>query len=151
MTAVNHALTGTAIGLVAGQPLLAIPLAIISHYVCDALPHFGTGLQEKTLLKGNGFRNYLVAEATLCFMIVVMLAVARPEHWLLAAVCAFAAAAPDLLSINRYISIRRGRQWRPNVYTKFAQNIQWFERPVGAVVEVVWLAAALIVITPFIF
>jgi hypothetical protein len=149
MTAINHALTGTAIGLLIGQPLLAIPAAVGSHYVCDVLPHFGTGLPQKTLLKSNKFRNYLVVEAILCFVVVACLAILRPEHWWLAAICAFAAAAPDLLSINKYLTIRRGKRWQPGRYTKFANDIQWFERPIGAVVEVAWFVAAVIIIIPF--
>lgn len=149
MTAVNHALTGTVIGLVVSQPLLAVPLAVGSHYVCDVLPHFGTGLSDKVLLKTNKFRNYLIAEAGLCLALVVLLASFRPEHWLLAAICAFAAAAPDLLSVNRYFTIRRGRHWQPGRYTRFASDIQWFERPIGAVVEVTWFVAAVAIIVPF--
>jgi len=149
MTAINHALTGTVIGLVVGQPLVAVPAAIASHFVCDALPHFGSSLPEKVLLKTQAFRNYLLAEAVLCFLLVVSLAVFRPQHWLLAAVCAFAAAAPDLLSARRYLAIRGGRAWRSNRYDKFASGIQWFERPIGAVVEVAWFATAIVIIAPF--
>jgi hypothetical protein len=149
MTAINHALTGTAIGLLVGQPLLAVPLAVGSHYVCDVLPHFGTGLPDKVVLKSNKYRDYLAVEAGLCFLLVVGLAGFRPQHWLLAAICAFAAAAPDLLSINKYLAIRRGRRWQPGRYVRFASAIQWFERPIGAVVEVAWFVAALVIIVPF--
>jgi hypothetical protein len=149
MTAINHALTGTVIGLLVGQPLLAVPLAVGSHYVCDALPHFGTGLPDKVVLKSNKYRDYLAVEAGLCFLLVVGLVGFRPEHWLLAAICAFAAAAPDLLSINKYLTIRRGRRWQPGRYVRFASRIQWFERPIGAVVEVAWFVAALVIIIPF--
>jgi hypothetical protein len=149
MTAINHALTGTVIGLVVGQPLLAVPLAVGSHYVCDALPHFGTDLPDKVVLKTNKFRGYLVVEAGLCFSLVVWLAIFRPDHWLLAAGCAFAAAAPDLLSINRYITIRRGQHWQPGWYFRFANGIQWFERPIGAVVEVAWFVAAVAILAAY--
>lgn len=149
MTAVNHALTGTAIGLLVGQPLLAIPAAVASHFVCDALPHFASSLPDPVLMKSARFRDYLIAEAGLCFAIVLGLTVLRPEHWLLAAICAFAAAAPDLLSVNKYLAMRRGKQWKPGRYIKFANGIQWFARPIGAVVEVAWFIGVLIVIIPF--
>jgi hypothetical protein len=149
MTAINHALTGTVIGLLVGQPLLAVPLAVGSHYVCDVLPHFGTGLPDKVVLKSDRYRNYLAVETGLCLLLVVGLAGFRPQHWLLAAICAFAAAAPDLLSINKYLAIRRGRRWQPGRYVRFASRIQWFERPIGAVVEVAWFVAALVIIVPF--
>lgn len=151
MTATNHALTGTAIGLLVGEPLLALPLALVSHYVCDAIPHFGTGLPEKTLMKSNAFRNYLFIEAALCFGVVLLLFTVQPQHWLLAAACAFTAAAPDLLSSNRFWSQRRGKPWKPHPYTRFASKIQWFERPIGAVVEAAWFIALAILLTPLIY
>ena len=152
MTATNHALTGAVIGVLIGKPLVAIPLAIVSHFVCDALPHFGYSRQtfRKIVVKSTIFRNYLYVEAGICFLIVVALAGFQPAHWQLAAVCAFAAASPDFLSYNRYRSQRLGKPWRPNVYASFASGIQWFERPIGAVVEIAWAIAAVAILVPFI-
>lgn len=149
MTATNHALTGAVIGLVVGQPLIAVPAAFISHFVCDALPHFKVDMPIKKLLKSRGFRDYLIAEAFLCASLVALLALFRPQHWLLASICAFAAASPDLLSINQYLKTRNGKAWRPGLYKRFADGIQWFSKPIGAVVEVAWFAAAIILLVPF--
>lgn len=149
MTATNHALTGAVIGLVVGQPLLAVPLAIGSHFVCDALPHFKVNLPEKVLLKTRGFRNYLIADASLCVLLVATLAIFQPQHWLLASVCAFMATSPDLLWLNKYLKIRRGKHWKRSSFAQFASSIQWFQRPIGAVVEVAWFVAALIILVPF--
>lgn len=148
MTAINHSLTGAVIGLWVGGPWLAVPLAIISHYVCDAIPHFGLNVPPEAVLVTTKFRNYLLVEALLCFLLVMGLASLRPEHWLLAAACAFAAAAPDFLSVNRYLTVRRGQTWTPGRYTKFAQDIQWFERPIGGAVEIAWFIAACMILTP---
>jgi hypothetical protein len=149
VTAINHALTGAVIGLVVGEPLVALPAALASHFVCDALPHFGSGLPPKKQLKTNGFRNYLLVEAGLCFLLVALLAITRPQHWLLASVCAFMATSPDLLQINKYLKLRRGQQWKRSAFSKFAGGIQWFERPIGAVVEIAWFVAAIIILIPF--
>jgi hypothetical protein len=149
VTATNHALTGAAIGIIVGQPWLAIPLSLASHYVCDALPHYGSALPQKTLFKTKGFRDYLVAEAAICAVIVGLLVAFEPRNWLLAAICAFVAASPDLLSFGRYQAFRRGRKWHRSAYFRFAQGIQWFERPIGAVVEIAWLIAVLVVVAPF--
>lgn len=150
MTATNHALTGTVIGLAVGQPIIALPAAFLSHFLCDALPHYGSSKPPEKVLKTSGFRNYLATDAGLCGLIVLTLAVTRPEHWLLAAFCAFAAASPDFLWINKYVKLRSGREWRPNLFSRFAGRIQWFQRPIGAVFEVVWAAAAIIIIASFI-
>jgi hypothetical protein len=150
VTAVNHALTGTVIGLTIGQPLLAVPLAVASHFICDAIPHFKMAEPDRVVIKTDRFRTYLMLEAGLCGALVAALALLQPAHWLLAAVCAFAAAAPDFFWINKYLTIRRGKKWRPGAFAKFAGAIQWFQRPVGAVVEVAWFAAAIILLAPFI-
>jgi len=151
MTATNHALTGATIGILIGKPLLAVPVALLSHFICDAVPHFGfTGEKlKKRIMRGNSFRNYLVVEAIICFVIVLAIAVLRPAHWQLAAWCAFVAASPDLLSYKRYRATRSGTAWSGNLYSRFAHDIQWFERPIGALVEVAWLVAALVILAPF--
>lgn len=150
MTATNHALTGTVIGLVSGQPIIALPAAFLSHFVCDALPHYASADPPEKVLKTKRFRNYLFADASLCGLIVLALAVTRPEHWLLAAFCAFAAASPDFLWINRYIKTRAGLKWHPSRLSRFAQDIQWFAKPVGALFEAVWAVAAILIIASFI-
>ncbi len=150
MIAVNHALTGAAIGLLVGQPVLSIPIAVASHYVCDVLPHFGLNIPDKIAIRSNIFRNYLVVDAAACMSLVLLLFMVRPEHWLLASICAFMATAPDFLSINRYLTIRAGKKWKPGTYTKFAGNIQWFERPIGGAVEVAWFIAGVTILLPFI-
>lgn len=150
MTAANHALTGTAIGLVIGQPILALPLALISHYVLDALPHFESGQGEHAYTK-KWFHNYLKAEFLVCVLIVAVLFWLQPAYWLLASVCAFVAAAPDLASIKRFVLQKDGKHYNPGRYARFASKIQWFEKPIGAVVEVFWAIAMLAVILPIVF
>lgn len=149
MTATNHALTGAIIGLVIGEPILAIPLAFVSHFICDALPHFGSQDPNDGRIKTKGFRNYLILDASLCFLLVAILFMIQPSNWLLAAICAFLAASPDFGWINRFIKAKSGKTWKPNLYSKFAINIQWFQRPVGAVVEAAWFIASVIIIVPF--
>lgn len=149
MTATNHALTGAVIGLVVASPV-AVVLALLSHYVLDVIPHYGSAEPESARLKSSLFRNYLFVEAFLCFLIVVSLAVRQPVHWQLAAVCAFAAASPDLLSIKRYLTVRAGKAWKPTGYFRFASGIQWFERPIGAVVEAAWAVFMLVLLAKLI-
>jgi hypothetical protein len=149
MRAINHALTGSIIGLAVGKPVLALPLALVSHFVCDVIPHYGAGLSEAQTLRSKWFRNLIYIDAVLCVGLVVVLAVSRPAHWPLAVACAFAATAPDLLSVNRYIRIRQHRPWQGNAYSRFASRIQWFERPIGVVVEVMWFIAGAVLLDVF--
>ena len=43
MTATGHALIGTVIAAKIGNPALAIPIALGSHFLADAVPHWDTG------------------------------------------------------------------------------------------------------------
>ena len=149
MRAINHALTGAAIGFLIHEPLLAVPLAVGSHFALDALPHFGTNEPDEIGLRTKFFRNFLIIDAALCGVLVLGLVILGPGHWLLAAVCAFAAASPDFLSITRYRQVLSGRPVQYGRLTQWAQDIQWFERPIGGVVEFAWFIAALIIIRPF--
>ena len=47
MTATGHAIIGTVIAAKIGNPALAIPLAIASHIVADAVPHWDTATHRK--------------------------------------------------------------------------------------------------------
>src|SRR5487761_1750853 len=112
MRAINHALTGAFIGLVVGEPLVAVPVAVASHYVMDAIPHYGNNRTQKARLqhvRGLLFRRLPYVDALLCGVLVLVMATDRPLHWFLAAVCAFAAAAPDLLSFNLYRRVLAGK------------------------------------------
>lgn len=148
MRAVNHALTGAIIGLSVKEPAIALPLAVISHFICDVVPHHGSNLPAKKWLKSKIFKNLLYADALLCLILVLLLAVRHPLNWQLSAICAFLAAAPDFLWLPRFVSAQSGRPRKFNRFDKFAKQIQWFERPIGAVVEVAWFAAGIILLMP---
>lgn len=47
MTATGHAVIGTVIAAKIGNPALAIPLAVASHVVADAIPHWDTATHRK--------------------------------------------------------------------------------------------------------
>ena len=61
MTATNHALTGAIIGFTVVAPL-AFLVAILSHFVLDAIPHFGANVPDNMHIKNIWFKKYLVAE-----------------------------------------------------------------------------------------
>jgi hypothetical protein len=149
MRAINHSLTGALIGLTVVDPLLAVPLAFASHYVMDGLPHFGQG-KDKPILNSKSFIGMLIVDTILCILLVTVIAIYRPSHWLMAIICAFVAASPDLFSIKKFYAALKGIPWKPNLYIRFANKIQWFERPIGAVVEIVWLVSFVFCLSFFI-
>ena len=48
MTATGHAIVGTVIATTILNPAIGIPLAILSHIVCDLFPHWDSGTHGKT-------------------------------------------------------------------------------------------------------
>jgi hypothetical protein len=150
MTATNHALTGAAIAFLIGNPLVAIPAALLSHFVCDALPHYGSSKPNEVYLKSNSFKVFLASDAVLCVVLELTLVLVRPRDWLLAAICAFIATSPDLFWIAMFKRAQDGKKLKSsNRFLKFAGDIQWFQRPIGGVVEFAWLIAGVTVITMF--
>lgn len=145
MTATNHALTGAIIGFTVATPL-AFVVAILSHFVLDAIPHFGSDEPDSQRIKKGWFEKYLVAEFVLCVAIVVFLRVQSPEFWFIPALCAFLATSPDLASYRRFSLTRKNKPFKPNLYERFAGGIQWFEKPIGAVVELAWGACAIVIL-----
>lgn len=142
MTAPNHALTGALIGLTVANPVLALPLAFLSHLVCDAIPHYD--MDERDEAKRIGSRQflitYLLLPAAICGLIVLALALARPAHWFLAAWCAFVAAGVDLFWIPRFVYVKRTGQDMPlrNWFLRLHKAIQWRTGPRLIWVEAVW-------------
>jgi hypothetical protein len=122
----------------------------LSHFVCDAIPHYGN---DAVKLWSHNFLRLLVTDASLCVALVAVLAYYHPIHWLLASLCAFLATSPDLLWIPTFIyGLRNHRSQKQSKMEHLLgpDGIQWFQRPIGAVVEVVWAIGMLVLISPFV-
>lgn len=142
MTAINHALTGATIGLIVANPVAAPLLAFVSHFVCDAIPHYDQpGNSEERIKSKRFFLEQIVGGALLCFLLVVALSVTQPRHWLLAAICAFLAASPDLFWIPRWLQTRKtGRDSGPQGwFLRLHHDVQWLTGPKFIWLEAVWL------------
>jgi hypothetical protein len=48
MTGTSHALVGLSLAALIPDPVIGIPIAIISHVACDAFPHWDTGTNMKS-------------------------------------------------------------------------------------------------------
>lgn len=53
MTATAHALVSGAIAAAIGDPALVLPLAFVSHFLMDAVPHWDIGTNWRTRSKTN--------------------------------------------------------------------------------------------------
>jgi hypothetical protein len=147
MTATNHALTGALIGLTVHNPWVALPAALFSHIICDIIPHFA--LTDKNWLKRRSFTQYLILDASLCLLLVGLIFAFQPGYWQQASVCAFLATSPDLLWIRQLVFARQNRSYHRFWLERFLGWIQWFQRPVGAFVELAWFVGAGILLWQF--
>jgi hypothetical protein len=149
VTAPNHALTGAVIGLSISNPWLALPLAFLSHFACDAIPHYDPPETDKRrLFSSRRFMyEFLVAGAALCLVLVLLLAAFRPHHWLQAAIGAFLATSPDLFWIPRFIRVLRTGIDTPlhSPFLKFHSWVQWKTGP-----KLIWLEAVWFVLFGFV-
>ncbi|MBI2026167.1 MAG: hypothetical protein HYT06_02185 [Candidatus Levybacteria bacterium] len=76
MTATGHAIIGTVIAAKFSNPALAIPIAIGSHFLADAFPHWDTGYHRAHKSKAKFFIQTVIdvlVSFTLSFLIIVFL------------------------------------------------------------------------------
>lgn len=145
MMALNHAVTGAIIGLSVDEPALALPLAFVSHFALDAIPHYDPPKPDGdvALFRSKKFvYEQLVLNGALCILLVICLAVAKPQQWFVAAVCAFLATSPDLMWLPKFqVARRTGKVEQPNnPIARFHSRIQWLTNPKLIWLELVWLA-----------
>lgn len=142
MTAINHAITGSIIGLTISNPFIAVPLAFISHYLLDIIPHFGSKQDNDKFIKSKKFKIFLSIDILLCIILAVSLFIIKPTSYLIVILCAFIATTPDLVNLKRFILINLNKEYKPGLLYKMSAFIQWFERPIGLNVEIAWFLAS---------
>ena len=151
MRAINHALTGAIIGLSIDSPVLAIPASFVSHFICDAIPHHGFGGNDESI-RSKKFLVSLVIDFCLCVLLVCLLALMRPERWVLGAICAFVATAPDFAWLPGYVRVKQGGRYKTgkqHLLFSLAARLQWFEKPIGGLVELAWFAGASVLLSVY--
>ena len=141
MTATNHAITGALIAIVIDKPLIALPLAFLSHFGQDAIPHFGyaghggykAGLKHRTL------KLVMIADLLAFIPLVAILISHNVSLWVY--VAAFLALSPDFHDFLAFFFFKKNVGW--NQFSRYASAIQWCERPWGLAVELLWYVAGL--------
>ena len=138
MTAINHALTGSIIGFVVVNPFLAIPLALLSHFILDMLPHFGNQ-KDKDWIKSKWFKLVLGIDIILTIIFGITLLILHPNNYLIAFICALIATSPDLIYFKNFIRANSNKKIKTNLLIKFSSVIQWYEKPIGLIIEITYL------------
>lgn len=131
MTGLNHVLTGSAIGLALQQPLLVVPVAFLSHFVLDAIPHFD---HEVYRWGHKYFAPIMIIDGLISLGSIIFLMIFFPHASLAIALGAFFAILPDFFWLYYYIK-GRPQLW----FFRFHSKIQWYEQPPGAIVEASYL------------
>lgn len=131
MISLNHVLTGTAIGLAVKNPILVAPLAFLSHFILDAIPHFSYAWP------GWKFIAIWAIDAVLSIMALTILCLSEPSLALAMLVGGVFAELPDVFWIyERLVLHRRSTFW----YFRFHRVIQWSETQRGLFYELGYLA-----------
>jgi hypothetical protein len=145
MTATNHVMTGALIALAIQRPLLALPLAFLSHYVLDALPQFGLGfVPEAERDKNKIFRTITGVDGILALVLFWIMPYLLRNHVAPAttAFCMVLAQIPDAVWFYRHVVAgRKGAYGKKHWTTDFHKAIQWCERSWGFYFESVWFVA----------
>jgi hypothetical protein len=143
VTATNHAVTGALIATLIKQPLAAVPIAFASHFVLDALPHFG--IHEEDIFKRNHswqFKTILITDLVLASLVGITLLIvlaSEVSFWVLTA-CMFAAVSPDLIWGVRFFREIKTKIYKPpkDLFSRLHLGIQWSQTPSGVITEVLW-------------
>ncbi|MBI2588950.1 hypothetical protein HYW35_01970 [Candidatus Saccharibacteria bacterium] len=146
MTGINHAITGALVAVAVKQPALALPMAFLSHFVIDAIPHY----DHKDLLgRRRLYKIVLVLDAILSLgLLVVLVMILKQPPWIIIS-CGLLGILPDAMWLP---TILQGRLPRINKATllgqlrQFHKTIQWSEGRRGLYVEIMWFMAMLILV-----
>ena len=129
MILASHVLIGGAIGAAFREPALAIPLALASHYLLDAVPH----REYRIARLEAGFRDHgfivdlLAVFADLALGFAILLALAPPP---LAIVAGFAAALPDAVTFLSFLMrengiLRAQRAFHRRIHLMRREQVPW--------------------------
>lgn len=139
MTASNHVVAGAVIAAAIPQAAVAIPLAFISHFVMDALPHYGDNDNHSWL--NRHFKYVLGIDLLITIVILATLAVAQPIGWVLLVICGLVAVSPDILWVPYFLADLKHEQREHSRLAKLLKWIQWGEHPWGIYIELAALGA----------
>lgn len=99
MTATGHALVATLIVAKIPNPYVSLPLALVSHFACDLIPHWDSGTQHK---KKSRERLFYEASADVIVSIVASYILYGPflgqSNYILLYIAVFLSQAPDWIT-----------------------------------------------------
>lgn len=144
-------LTGAVIAAAVDRPLVTIPCALLSHFVVDAIPHFG--FEEEDVIvrnKSKLFKRVVAIDAACAVAILILLpllavcASAAVQAGVVV-ICMVAALSPDLVWVRMFLrEVRSHRNIEGGRFSRFHKRIQWSESKSGIYVEYAWAVGMLL-------
>ncbi len=133
MTASNHVVAGAVIAAAVPQAAIALPLAFVSHFIMDALPHYGDNDKHSWL--NRHFKYVLGIDLLLTVIFIGGLLAFQPANWVILALGGLVAVSPDILWLPYFLADLKHQQKEHSKLAKFLKWIQWGERPWGIYIE----------------
>ncbi len=123
MTATAHALVSSAIAASVANPLVAIPLAFVSHFVMDAVPHwdFGTNWRNRSKTKTG---TIAILDTVLGFSLAYFL-FAGKAHGLVLLAAMIAGNLPDWMEAPYYIFFAKTDKKQPIATANFWEHFTY--------------------------
>lgn len=132
MQALNHVAFGSLVALVVKEPAVAIPVALGSHFVMDAIPHYGE--DHKAPRFSRRYYGRILVDAQISVLFAAWILAAHPPHAGLVFICGLVAILPDFLwPLALYVK-KTSLMWKFFVFHKRIQR----ESRRGIYVEIVW-------------
>lgn len=147
MRAVTHVAAGAVLVAQVGNPWISLPLAVVLHFVLDALPHYGDVKSHRAKQLAEQ-RIAVPIDATAALGLLVAIMLAYPTNPALVALGGILCASPDLWHVYPFVRyLRSGDASVPHdKLSRFHDRIQWCERRWGLFVEVPFLAVLIFVL-----
>jgi hypothetical protein len=150
MTTSNHVLTGAVIAVWIKNPPAVIALSYLSHFLIDALPHFGSPHLKGLVDSVNHwtFKLGIILEFLILIPVILIifnLTSGVVSAWLVTA-SMVAADLPDLMWIPVYIYEKKTKKNKKlGKIASFHSRVQWHQYW-GIVTELSWLIIMLTLI-----
>lgn len=122
MISTPHLLVGAAIALHIKPVTLAAALAVFSHYILDAIPHWDystTNIRRKKWRKSLPAFFYISLDFSFGILLIILLT----KNWFLALTGAFFAVLPDVITFF-YLILPNNKTLQTHEY--FHHYLHWF-------------------------
>jgi hypothetical protein len=137
MMATSHAVSGAVIALAIREPVLALPLAFVSHFVLDSLPHIGLDEYGGHSKKPALFLKILIIDSLLLTGLMIFLIMQSAP--IIVFGCLILAGSPDLIWAYRYTiqeKFGKAKERRKSRFSQFHSKIQWSQTLRGSFFEI---------------